>query len=1120
MANFVQSSFLGGEWSQTAQGRIDRPDYLMAMNVCINGIPLEQGAWVRRPGFEFGATTRQGNPGRVISYAFQQNLPYTMEFTDGYIRFFSGPKLVFDNTTVVVSAVSTATPAVVTTAATLPTSWVTGNIGVFTALGQNDGMLANRQLLITVIDSTHFSIADAITGASIVGSALQTFVSATFSRVTEYVTPYIGGIWASLQAIQADTNAVLVQATQPPQILAVVTPPANGVSATFSLNAVNFLDGPYLDPFTNGALVTPSAVTGIINLTVSFEAYVSTRVYPKGEFVTASSVSYISLVDQNVGNTPASSPTFWQVVSSGQAIGPNGFQGTDVGRLIRLFSEPPLWVVGGSYVLGNPVKYVDVDGNVQYWTSLTTNTGSLANAPGSGSTASLAAWAINSAGAVWTWGKITGLANLISGTLSGSTQIGNMTGGGGLTSAFDGNLLKSSALSANVSVAAGINNGLFATTDGGYSWHYTQTAWVGKNYSGASNQKIGSVTVVPSSDLGLFTVPSVQLFTLGWLPTITYSSVFNLRGSASNPGSSSAGTLLGTVTIVNSYTAPSIDPTTLSAVVPQYVIGSPVNIVSTDTTTAYAYVWVEQITTVTTSNYAAFTSNLTIVSTECQLEIYSATGSSGAVVGVELLGGDLLYTNPITTWRLGLYSNTNSGWPTCGTYHEGRIFLSGSVKNRFDGAVPNQDLSLGSINFAPTEPDGTVTDSNGITYTLTGPDVNSILWMKPDLQGILMGTEKEEWLVQATTLNAPLTPTSIQAHRVTRIGSSFDAPTALPVQTDHTTVFIHRHKRKVMEYFADIFSGKFSAPNIALMASHLTARNVVELSYQQSLSPVIWARCLDGSLIGCSYKRDSLMSSQGPTFAGWHQHPLGSGRLVEYITQGASADGTSETLCVVTNDPSNGIRHVEFLTDIWEEGNSILQAWQLDDAITPAFYSVSGTTLTIGGLYHLNGKTVDIWAGGLDCGQAAVANGVATVTLVTANLLLTTAFITAFNGAMPIVVGFSYTSDGQLVRPNTQREAGTQSGPGFARMGRISEYGVLLNETQGLSVGTSFTALDPCNFQDAGGTALAPNTLFSGLYWSTVQDDSSRDGNRLCWRISRPFPATIAAMSGVWQAVG
>src|SRR5262245_32140720 len=115
-ATFAVSHFLGGEISEFAQGRFDRPDYRFSMKICLNGYPTEIGAWVRRPGTQHAGHTRSGNPGKVVKFDFAQSDAVTMEFTDGYLRFRQGAVLIDTNDSVDVSAVSTANPAVVTLA--------------------------------------------------------------------------------------------------------------------------------------------------------------------------------------------------------------------------------------------------------------------------------------------------------------------------------------------------------------------------------------------------------------------------------------------------------------------------------------------------------------------------------------------------------------------------------------------------------------------------------------------------------------------------------------------------------------------------------------------------------------------------------------------------------------------------------------------------------------------------------------------------------------------------------------------------------------------------------------------------------------------------------------------
>ena len=241
-----------------------------------------------------------------------------------------------------------------------PHGWSTGNRVSFSNLGANNPLLQNRVFVVTVTGPSTFTITDAMNGTTIDGSTLGPFVSATVSRTLEIVTAYSAGSWRDLRAVLTDVpipngitaGAVFLHPQVPPYLLTVTSLPTSTSFANFSLAPLNFKDGPYFDPPPNGATLTPSGLSGLITLTITFPAYDATIAYSRGDFVASGGVNYQSLIDQNQGNTPATSPTAWAVVSSGLAIGPNGFQGTDVERLVRLYSEPPLWNSTTAYMAG------------------------------------------------------------------------------------------------------------------------------------------------------------------------------------------------------------------------------------------------------------------------------------------------------------------------------------------------------------------------------------------------------------------------------------------------------------------------------------------------------------------------------------------------------------------------------------------------------------------------------------------------------------------------------------------------------------------------------------------------------------------------------------------------
>lgn len=714
-ASYVQTSFLGGEFSPYAQGRMDHQKYRTGLNKCRNIIPVEEGGATRRPGTRTAATTRAGAPARLIPFNFTQSNAYVMELTDSHLRFFSGYSLVFtyDLQTVTNVAAGGDSGAVFTTQSAH--GWAAGDVVQF---GFPDAstpdvalVLRNYQFKIESVTATTFEVRDPIGSPSnpVLFSGLnwQTGTPMTVQRVLDLSTSYTQAMLPDIRAVQGlngGTNTlVLLHSKLKPYSLTSTNPPL----PTFTLAAAAFTDGPYYDPVTDGTVITPSGTSGSVTLTVSGG---STR-----------------------------------------------FAASDVGRFVRLLSEPAAWAVGTAYTTGQAVKY-----NGSYYLAT-------ANSTGKQPDINLNYWYVSTAPTTYTW-----------------------------------------------------------------SW--------------------------------------------------------------------------------------------------------------------------AQITAYT-----------------------SATQVTAAIKG-----GNLVNTLGMSTWRLGLYSDT-TGWPTVGCYHEGRLWLGGVVGNRFDASVSN-DI----FNFSPTSADGTVADNNAIAYVFNSKSVNQIRWMVPDHQGIQMGTQASEWLVRASGNGDPLTPTSIQAASVSNYGGAFVEPIRVPF----ATMFVERNNRKLYEYMADVYSGKFSGHNMTEFGKHLTGSGIKQLAYQQEVTPIVWVLMNDGTLAGLSYRRESLFMTEQPSFAGWHTHDLGTGRKIESIAVGPSVDGNMDTLTLATYDSSTGLRWVELLTDIFEPSSTIQNAWFTDGATTPTgakYIAGSPNVLRFYGMRYVAGATVSAFVGGVDCGDFTVAaNGTIDVPIDNGGLLTST----------------------------------------------------------------------------------------------------------------------------------
>ena len=196
--------------------------------------------------------------------------------------------------------------------------------------------------------------------------------------------------------------------------------------------------------------------------------------------------------------------------------------------------------------------------------------------------------------------------------------------------------------------------------------------------------------------------------------------------------------------------------------------------------------------------------------------------------------------------------------------------------------------------------------------------------------------------------------------------------------------------------------------------------------------------------------------------------------------------------------------------------------------------------LTFYGLQSNIGKTVTAFIAGLDCGDYTVSSsgtifvpyGADPDTLLQpayllavsndppiggwgniAGTLQVTVGITVESVTVPVVIGFNYTTQVQLVRPQVEQDLKLPTGPGLGKVRRIAQVGFLFHATGPLYYGTVLTTLHKAQFKSKGGTPYISSELFTGVFWDTIDDTSSFDG-QICWQIARPTQATVVSVSG------
>jgi hypothetical protein len=660
-----QPNFWGGEWSTLAQGRTDDPAYNTALAKCLNGIPIEEGAWVRRSGTQRIIPTAFRRVARLRLFQSSAACAFAMVFADGYLHFISNTQPIFYNDTArQISAASISAGALAITLDAPPDAgWVNGEYLMFKFPSNYDpsleGGCRGRVFEIMSHSGANLTLKDD-KGASL---TLPSFVTGTLLggvnvlRMVRLQTQWTAALGLdNVKVVQSENQAVIVHPSVYPQVISVVEPAAgSGNDPVFTLTALTIIDGPYLDP--QGTILAP-----------------------EGGMVSAYSGA--------ITFTPATT----------------AFTANDVGRIIRIFTEPPAYNPATSYSAGTSVTYQG-----QYWTACNT-------------------------------GPYT---------------------------------------TSNVGVPP---NTLYYASGG---------------------------------NVATFWVPAIQAAKWGW----------------------------GTIT-------------------------------------------------------AQAGSSCTVTLAE---NLNSANGAT------------------VKTWALGVYHLGQ--YPTCGIYHEGRLFLAGAVKNRFDATMSNgvhEDNQ--SATFSPSDFYNNVFDDHGIDETLNAKDLNNINWMALDKEGILMGTAAGEWLIAASDNSDILTPTSIQSKRPTDYGSTI----AEPVRAGMALVFVHRYARRVVEYLADAFSGKYSGRHLNEKAKHFSAAGIGELAYQEEPVPLIWHNDRSGGWFSCTYRRVSRFITEAPVFNGWakHQHGAASAKILS-VCKVPAEDGLSDRVYLIVQE-ANGDCFVEMVRPMPDAGNDVI----------------------------------------------------------------------------------------------------------------------------------------------------------------------------------------------------
>jgi len=455
-------------------------------------------------------------------------------------------------------------------------------------------------------------------------------------------------------------------------------------------------------------------------------------------------------------------------------------------------------------------------------------------------------------------------------------------------------------------------------------------------------------------------------------------------------------------------------------------------------------------------------------------EITSIT-STTVVVGTVIVGLGISST-ATEDFALGAFSDT-TGYPTCVTFFEQRLVFAGTKSQP-------QTIFFSKSGDYENMDDGyhaTVADDDAIVYTIASNQVNAIRFMTAT-RTLIIGTAGGEFTVSGGGTDIAITPTNILIKKQSNHGSAnVDA-----IAAGNATLFLQRAKRKLRELAYNFDVDGYLAPDMTILAEHISEGGITQMAYQQEPNSILWLVRGDGQLIGFTYQRDQQVTA-------WHRHVFGgsfnSGQSVCESVAVIPTDDSEYQVWVIIKRTIDGstVRYVEYLNNFDFDETDDTSFNFLDSQLE---YDGSATT-SISGLDHLEGQEVAVLADGATHPNKTVSSG----------------SITLDRSSEKVKVGLPYTSLLQTMR----LDAGSQDGTSQGRTKRIFDVTIRMYESIGVEVGPDLNNMERIPFRSSANPMDQGVSVFTGDKEVEFRGNYETDGFVFV-RQTQPLPLTILSL--------
>lgn len=434
------------------------------------------------------------------------------------------------------------------------------------------------------------------------------------------------------------------------------------------------------------------------------------------------------------------------------------------------------------------------------------------------------------------------------------------------------------------------------------------------------------------------------------------------------------------------------------------------------------------------------------------VKIYSFTSDTSvdALIIDEL---DAIVNSPAGAWSLeASVWDAVRGYPSTGALYEQRLTAAGSP--RYPQTVWGSrsglfyDFTIG------------VNDDDAFSFSLPSTGQINPIQRIVTAKALFPLTYGGEYTMEGGN-DLPLTPTNVKA----RSPSVYGCNSVKPLRVGNEILFVQRAGRKIRSLAYSITTDTYNAPDLTVLAEHITTSGIIDMAYQQEPRSTLWCVRTDGKMASLTLDRDegvtawSLQSTDG---------------LYESVA--SIPNGTGDETWIIVRRTINGVqkRYIErfdstLYTDCAINGT---------DGPGKAIWT---------GIGHLEGKSVAVKADGVYMGLFTVTGGT----------------ITLPRNAFAVEIGLNFSNSVTLLRPEIQSGDGsTQGNPQ-----RVHEVSLLLAETIGAKINGDVVA-----FRQFGPDLLdVPPEQFSGFKRAGLTE-WTRGDEQITITQDEPYPFNLLAV--------